>query len=318
MAWSSGQALDVMVERIETGRGDDSRLAHGATEQVLEAPRLLHAATVAGNHGAERAAEALRQAERDRVELASVLGRGDAACDRGVHETRAVEMEAQVMAAGFRDDSLHLGERPHTSPAAVVRVLDADDPRPRSVQIAPRTDGVTYLVGREDAAVGGERLHREAGVDGRPAQLVAKDVRHRLGDDLVARLGQRSERDLISHRGRRDEDRLVLAEQLGGALLERDHGRVFALLLVADNRFGNGLAHARRGLRDGVRAKVDHDLTVAPRNAGTVLPPNGRYSRNRAAEILAIGPRRGRAARSSRGCGRRNRRRARVPGTPAG
>jgi hypothetical protein len=99
-------------------------------------------------------------------------------------------------------------------------------------------------------------------VDGRPPELVPKDVGHRLGDDLVARLGQRAERDLIRHRRGREEDGLLLAEQLGGALLECNDGRVLAFLLVSDGRFGDGLAHAGGWLRDGVRAKVDHDLTV--------------------------------------------------------
>ena len=42
--------------------------------------------------------------------------------------------------------------------------------------------------GAEEAAAARDPLHREAGVERRPADLVAEDVRELLGDDLVARL----------------------------------------------------------------------------------------------------------------------------------
>src|SRR5437870_2223675 len=36
-----GQSLDVMLERVERGRGDDARLAHGAAEEVFPLPGAL-------------------------------------------------------------------------------------------------------------------------------------------------------------------------------------------------------------------------------------------------------------------------------------
>jgi len=35
-------AVDVVVEGIQRGRGDDPRLTHRAAEEVLPAPRLHH------------------------------------------------------------------------------------------------------------------------------------------------------------------------------------------------------------------------------------------------------------------------------------
>ena len=49
----------------------------------------------------------------------------------------------------------------------------------------------------------------------------------------------------------------LLAEQLGGALLERVDGRVVAEDVVADLGLGHGAAHLGRGLGDGVGAQVD-------------------------------------------------------------
>ena len=65
-----GEALDVVVERVEARRGDDARLAHGAAEHVLQAAGLRRELGRGGEQRAERAAEALREAERDGVELA--------------------------------------------------------------------------------------------------------------------------------------------------------------------------------------------------------------------------------------------------------
>ena len=36
------EPLDVVVERVEAGRGDDPRLPHRTAEEVLLAPRALH------------------------------------------------------------------------------------------------------------------------------------------------------------------------------------------------------------------------------------------------------------------------------------
>jgi hypothetical protein len=85
-------------------------------------------------------------------------------------------------------------------------------------------------------------------------------MRHLLGEHLVAGLSERAERDLVRHRGRREENSLFLAEQFGRPLLERDHGRVLALLLVPDLGIGDRPPHVGRGLGQCVGAEVDHGL----------------------------------------------------------
>src|SRR5205807_10053469 len=76
------QAIDVVIERIDAGRGDDSRLAHRPAEEMLDAPRLHHPLFGAGDDRAERAPETLREAERDRVEVRSDSRGLLAGCDR--------------------------------------------------------------------------------------------------------------------------------------------------------------------------------------------------------------------------------------------
>ena len=62
-----GEPLDVVVERVEhRGRGD-ARLAQRAAEEELPLPRALDRLRRAGEDRAERAAEPLREADRDGV-----------------------------------------------------------------------------------------------------------------------------------------------------------------------------------------------------------------------------------------------------------
>src|SRR5438105_5756958 len=91
-----GDPVDVVVECMEAGRGDDPGLAHGAAEQVLRPARLDHQILGTGDEGAERTAEALREAERDGVEAAADLGRRDTLRDCCVDEPRTVEVQPQV------------------------------------------------------------------------------------------------------------------------------------------------------------------------------------------------------------------------------
>src|SRR5207244_5352804 len=98
------EAVDVVVERIDARGRDDPRLAHRTAEEVLEPPRLPHPLARAGDQRAERAAEPLREAERDRVEATGDLGRRDPGRDRGVHEAGSVEVQMEVALAA------HLGD----------------------------------------------------------------------------------------------------------------------------------------------------------------------------------------------------------------
>ena len=80
---------------------------------------------------------------------------------------------------------------------------------------------------------------------------------------------ERPQRDLVRHRRRRDEDRLLLPEQLRRAALELVHGRVLAPLLVADLGRGDRRAHLRARLRLRVRAEVDHHAPFDASTAGS-------------------------------------------------
>ena len=187
-----GEPVDVVIERVEASGRDDSRLAHRPSEEMLEPARLRHALVRPGDDRPKRTAEALREAERDRVELAPVIRRGRPARDGSVHESRAVEMHREPLLSCFGDDLAQMGEGPDSAASAIVSVLDADEPRRRRVQVSRRVDRLAHVLCREDPVRGPERLHDEPGMHGRTAELVAEHVRHLLGEHFVSGLGQRA------------------------------------------------------------------------------------------------------------------------------
>ena len=81
--------------------------------------------------------------------------------------------------------------------------------------------------------------------DGVAGRLVEDDVVLATGDRLLAarEVGQLG--DEVAHRPGGDEQAGLLAEQLGGALLEGDDGRVVAEDVVADLGLGHRAAHRR-------------------------------------------------------------------------
>ena len=120
-----GETLDVVVERVDAGRGDDPRLAHRAAEEVLLAPGALDELLGACQERSERAAEPLRQAERDGVEAGGDLGRRDALRRRGVQEAGAVEVHGEPELAG-RSRTSSSSSSGHTRPPALLCVSSSE------------------------------------------------------------------------------------------------------------------------------------------------------------------------------------------------
>src|SRR5439155_13225005 len=130
-----GEPRDVVVEGVDAGRRNDSGLPHRSAELVLETPRLLHQLVRAGDERPERAAEAFRETECDRVELPGDVGRRNTARDRRVQDTGAVKMDGELELPARRDQRTDLLERPDPATGSVVRVFDRDDPGPWRVRV---------------------------------------------------------------------------------------------------------------------------------------------------------------------------------------
>ena len=93
---------------------------------------------------------------------------------------------------------------------------------------------------------------------GGPTELRQHDVRVLLDEQRVARAAEDVQRDLVRHRRGRQEDRLLVPEELGPSPLELVDGRVLALLLVADGGVRDRVTHRPRRLGQGVGAEIDH------------------------------------------------------------
>ena len=178
--------------------------------------------------------------------------------------TTAFQNRAPSMCSGTpwrardRGDLAGVRRRQRLAHRVGVGVLERDEAGQRLVgvgRVAERgVDG-----GRVERAVGPvlEAPGARADDDRVAGGLVDDEVMLRAGDHLLAAAEVGHHRREVAHRAARDEQAGLLAEQLRGALLEGDDGRVVAEDVVADLGLGHRPAHGVGGPRDGVAAEVD-------------------------------------------------------------
>ena len=120
----------------------------------------------------------------------------------------------------------------------------------------------------------------------------------RAGDRLLAAPEVGELRDEVAHRAAGDEQPGLLAEELGGAFLEGDDGRVVAEDVVADLGLGHGVAHGVGGPRDRVAAQVDGSFRHRSREyrrerrtrpvASAIVRPRRNWTRGVAAQHASL------------------------------
>jgi MFS family permease len=263
------QPLHHRLQRHDARRRDHARLPHAAAEPLPHLPRTLHEIPRPREDRPHRAGEALGEAHRHRVHVAGVLGHRHPRRDRGVEDPRPVEVHRQALRVR------HPAQRPvpreghHPAAAAVVRVLEAQDPRSRVVQVAPadrRRDvvGVEASLGRRQRPRHQPRHARER------ARLVVEHVAVAVEDHLVARPRVHHQRHEVAHVPAEHEQRGLGAEPRGEERLEPCDRGVLAAGVVAEVGRGDRLEHRRGGERLGVAAQVDgpHGTIRRPRLAG--------------------------------------------------
>ncbi len=186
--------------------------------------------------------------------------------DDGVPEPRAVDVERHAVAARDRGDLTLVCRRQRTRHRVGMGVLEGHQARERLVHVIRVAErGVD--VGRVERAVRAivERPRAGTDDDGVAGRLVDHEVMLTAGDHLLATRQVGHHRHQVAHRAGRHEQPGLLAEQLGGALLEGDDGRVVAEDVVADFGRRHGSAHRVGGSRDGVAAEVDRAVGHGPR-----------------------------------------------------
>src|SRR5207253_11510158 len=102
--------------------------------------------------------------------------------------------------------------------------------------------------------------------------LVLIDVSEVAEDHLVATLGLREHPAEVPEHPARDVDRGFLPDDLRGAPLQAIHGRILAVLVVADLGVGHRAAHRRRRERERVAPKLDDPSCAHLPKASNSLP----------------------------------------------
>ena len=141
--------------------------------------------------------------------------------------------------------------------AGRVGIFERDHARDRVVDVVLTEGSLDLVEGKRPVRTLAD------GADGRPHEggvasgLVDDDVRLSAGDRLHPAAEVRELRDEIALGATGDEDGGFLAEQVGGAFLERVDGGVVAEDVVAELRLRHRASHLRRRPRHGVAPKVD-------------------------------------------------------------
>src|SRR5438552_968476 len=243
-------------------RGDDPGLPHRSAKELANASGLRHGLGAAAEDRADRRRETLREAELHRVRGRRELARIDAERDRRVEDTRAVQVDAQPPAVREVGDRGGLVGRQDAAAAVVVRVLETHERRSREHARRPYRG---LDVGERGAALAVrhepwlDRAEDEGG-----AHLVLIDVREVAEDDLVAALGLRQDATQVPEHAARDVDRGLLAEDLGGPLFKPVHGRILAVLVVADLGLRHRAAHRGGREREGIAPQLERLRAHAP------------------------------------------------------
>ena len=150
---------------------------------------------------------------------------------------------------------VHRGDR---AAGRVVGVLQAQQRGPQHV-VGAFDDRRAHRLRRGPAgtAVPVQRLGNSAGQPGRGAEFAADDMGTARCQEPVATAQMHAHRDRVGHAAGRHPQRGRHAEQVGGPLLQRAHGRVVIENVITDLGGGHRGSHGRVGFGDGVGTKIN-------------------------------------------------------------
>ena len=206
------RAADVPLERVDARGRDDPRLAHRAAEDAC-CGGLDHA--LQPQRPARRAAASLREAEHDRVEVATISSRTFCATAAFRRARPRRGGGAGRLAAGRRDRGVFL-ERPDPCAEELCVYLEGHDPRRRNTCMSLRSRTEALICWAEGGR--GSRRPRVEPVRRPGSQLVDQDVQLSLG--RAPRRGARIRSAIWFAIVADRDDSLLLAERLGAATLE--------------------------------------------------------------------------------------------------
>ncbi len=246
----------MIFESVNGGGGEDTDLTHGSAEDFAEASGLLHVFFVADEDGADGAAEAFGEADRDRIEGIADIPEGIATGDDGVEDAGTVEVELEAAVASPFTDAEVLIEWISFAAADVGGVFQTEEARSGEVD-AGWSPGFFEFFDIKHAEGTFDVLAGDTAEQGRAAGFVVGDVAVLFDVEFVAGLAVNLDGQLVCHGSRGSKDSCFHTAHFGDHGFEAIGGGVFADHVIADDGVENGFTHGGRGLGFGVAAEVD-------------------------------------------------------------
>ena len=229
-----GQSINHLVQRYNARCGNHAGLAQPTTDHFAQAPGFANERRVAGQNRSNRRREAFGQTELHRIDMLGNLTHIGAQGDGCIEQTGAVEVNLEARFVGKCLDLGHIAGLDDDAAHAAVRVLEADEPRQRRMQIV----GVAHCAGQRvegDLAhvCIGERMVCNPAEHRCAAGFVVIDVALVTHQDLVAAATMRQHTTQVAHGAARHKQGGFFAYFGGSQLLEGVDGRIVAIHVVA-------------------------------------------------------------------------------------
>ena len=258
-----GQAIHHFFQGHNAGRGDHAGLAHGPAQPLAHAVGPVDEGAAAAEQRSHRRAQALRDAEHERIHVPGVFLHVHAAGDGRVEDARPVHVQLQAVLLGDGEQGRHLVRRPRRPAAVVVGVLDAHQAEPGKVGIG-RTDEFLQLFGPDDPVLSPHRAHGQAGYIGEGPTLPVVHVGQLLDDHLVSHMGVGQQRTGIAHGPGGHVERRFHPHSGRGQLLQLVHGGIVPVAVVPQHGPVHGLLHLLGRQSEGIAPQIHvslwHDL----------------------------------------------------------
>ena len=247
------QPREIVVERVETGGGQESRLPHSAAEALAQAPSAIDLFLGSGETGSDRCPEPFGETDGDRVHVLAPARERYRSRHRGIEQAGTVQVQFQPALAAAVSDLIDALQRNDRAALSIVSVLQTDERCSGLVKIV-RRDRILDLSPSGSSSLGGHQARPEARKRGGSARLVVIDVTLRLEDDLIAGTGVKPDSDLIAHRAAGNVESRFLTQLRGDSLLQMVDGGIVSVDVVSDFGFRDGLSHRQIRPRDRVTA----------------------------------------------------------------
>ena len=261
-SWSSCKPLGTLLQRNESGGRQNTCLPHASAQRLANHARFGNECFAANQKRANGSSQAFGKAEHHRIALGRKPVHRHAQRDRGVENTRAVQVNGNSGLMRAVANPVHHRLRHHRSSGHVMRVFQRNQPGLRQVVDLGR-EFCPHQVPGQNAVRRGDRTHHASAEPAQHSHLVIEDVAAFFADDLLSGTGVQLDGDGVSHTATGHEDCRLASKYFGGSRLQPIDGWVLAINVVADLGLGHGSTHGCRGQSYGVAAQVHRTVELS-------------------------------------------------------